>query len=197
MLEEWQHSFINQYPCVLKKTILDPAGRFIILQCSVLNQDLILVNVYGPNIDDSNFYNNLFLSITDLHGEIIVGGDFNCTLEPRLDRSSGLDSSHPKSRQVIQHFMFELNLKDIWRLKNPTGREYSCYSASHNSRSRIDYFLISNFLISRINSCSYKSVLISDHSITTLNFSVTAAFRRNPIWRLRPHWLHNQNIWNM
>lgn len=103
-----------------------------------MNQDLILGNLYGPNIDDPSFYNNLFLSIAALHGDIIVGGHFNCTLDPKLDRTTGVNYSHPKFREVIQHFISELNLKDVWRIENPTGREYSCHSASHNSHSHID-----------------------------------------------------------
>ena len=76
-------------PLRIQKNILDPTRRFIIIQGSLLNQDLILVNLYGPNTDDLNFYNNLFLLVSSLHGDIIIGGDFNCTLEPKLDRSSG------------------------------------------------------------------------------------------------------------
>uniref|UniRef100_A0A3Q3BAI7 Reverse transcriptase domain-containing protein n=1 Tax=Kryptolebias marmoratus TaxID=37003 RepID=A0A3Q3BAI7_KRYMA len=176
-------------PVCIKKTIIDPAGRFIIIQASLMNQNLILVNLYGPNIDDPDFYNNLFLSITAFHGDVIFGGDFNCTLDPNLDRSSGLDLSHPKSRRVIQHFMSELNLRDIWRVQNPTKKEFSCHSTTHNSYSRIDYFLISNSLVSRTKSCAYKSILISDHSLCMFKFSPIIAFNRNPIWRLKPHWL--------
>ncbi len=176
-------------PLHIQKTILDPAGRFIIIQSSQMNQDLILVNMYGPNNDDLNFYNNLFLSISSLRGDIIIGRDFNCTLGPELDRPSGSDISHPRSRKVIQRFMFELNLKDIWRLGNLTKREYSCHSASHNTYGCIDYFLISSLIASRVNSCAYKSILISDHSLILLNYSAAAAFRGQPIWRLKPHWL--------
>lgn len=47
-----------------------------------MNQNLILVNTYGPNVDDPEFYNNLFLSVAAFHGDVIFGGDFNCTLDP-------------------------------------------------------------------------------------------------------------------
>ncbi len=33
-------------PLHIQKTILDPAGRFIITQSTLMNQDLILVNLY-------------------------------------------------------------------------------------------------------------------------------------------------------
>lgn len=100
-------------PLRIQKTVLDPAGRFIIIQGSLLNRDLILVNLYGPNNDDPNFHNNLFLSISSLHGDIIIGGDFNCALDSKLDRSSGSDISHPRSRKIIPQLMLNLNLKEI------------------------------------------------------------------------------------
>lgn len=62
---------------------MDPAGRFIIVQASLINPDLILVNLYDPN-DDPSFYKNLFLLISSLQGAIIISGDINCTLDPKL-----------------------------------------------------------------------------------------------------------------
>ncbi len=42
-------------PFCIQKTFLDPSGRYIIIQGSLLNQDLVLVNVYGPNNDNPSF----------------------------------------------------------------------------------------------------------------------------------------------
>lgn len=46
----------------MRKTILDPSGRYIIIQGSLLNQDLVLVNVYGPNNDNPSFYNDFLIN---------------------------------------------------------------------------------------------------------------------------------------
>lgn len=73
--------------------ILDPTGRFIIIQSSLMN--LTLVNLYGPPV---------FTTV--------------CSFLLQLFVVTGSDSSHLKSRQVIRHFMSKLNLKDIWRLEN-------------------------------------------------------------------------------
>lgn len=76
-------------PLCIQKTVLDPKG-------SLLQQDLILVNLYGPTNDDPNFYNNLFLSISSFHGDIIIGDDFNCTLDPELSPFLRLSYLSPK-----------------------------------------------------------------------------------------------------
>lgn len=51
-----------------------------------------------------------FLTLSMLHGHICMAGDFNCTLNPALDKSSGVDTSHMQIRRIIQHFMGELNV---------------------------------------------------------------------------------------
>lgn len=87
--------------------------------------------------------------------------------------------------------MFELNLKDIWRVRNPTKREYSCHSTSHNTFSCIDYFLISNFIVSKVKDCIYKSILISDHALILLKYSALPAFKGQTAWHLKPLWQQN------
>jgi len=73
---------------------------------------------------------------------LIIAGDFNCVLDPYLDRSSTRRAERSNSSLFLNTFINNTNLSDIWRIANPTGRDYSFYSASHNSYSRIDYFLI-------------------------------------------------------
>ena len=42
----------------------------------------------------------------------LIAGDFNCTLDPKLDRSTGLDSSHIQSRKKLLQYVKDLNLCD-------------------------------------------------------------------------------------
>lgn len=48
--------------------------------------------MFGSNIDDSRLYEDLFLILSTLPGYFIIGGDFNCTLTPSMDRSTGVDN---------------------------------------------------------------------------------------------------------
>src|SRR4029434_1825008 len=172
----------------------DPAGRFVVVGGTLLNQEIILVNVYGPNNDDVTFFRNLFMTISSFRGEIIMGGDFNCAPNPLLDRSSRNDSSHTNTRRVIGHFMSELHLCDIWRIRNPTTLEYSCHSNTHQTQSRIDYFLISVTLAANVQDCGHKGIVISDHALLFLHYRLTSHARGQTVWRLSPRWLHDQNF---
>lgn len=76
-----------------------------------------------------------------MYGLNIIGGDFNCTLNLLVDRSTKNDPHKKQSRKTILQYITDLNLAEIWRKLNPDKLEYSCYSGIHKSRSRIDYFL--------------------------------------------------------
>jgi len=95
--------------------------------------------------------------VASLPGQVIMVGDMNCTLDPGKDRSTGVDTIHVNSRKQILHFIGELNLVDIWRHLNPKQTAYSCYSATHQTYSRIDYFLVSAQLLSKCIDCHYLS----------------------------------------
>ena len=62
-----------------------------------MTERINLVNVYGPNDGNSKFFENVCLLIASLPGKVLMAEDFNCTLDPHLDRSSGLDTSYLKS----------------------------------------------------------------------------------------------------
>ncbi len=86
-----------------------------------------------------HFFNDLFLVIANLPGYYIMAGDMNCVSDPTKDQSTGIDKTHTKARKVIQEFMKDLNLLDVWRDLNPAAISYFCYSGMHQTYSHIDY----------------------------------------------------------
>lgn len=137
-------------PFQMSEVKYDNMGRYVIVKGTFLSETLNLINVYGPNTDNAAFFTNLFLTISSQHGYYIMGGDFNCTLDLSRDRSSGVDQSQNQTRKVLNTFINYLNLIDIWRNQKPTDIQFSCYSSTHKTLSRIDYFLISAPLLSKI-----------------------------------------------
>lgn len=181
-------------PFQVTKTLSNPAGRYLILQGSLFNENITLVNLYGPNVDCPTFFENLFLLLASIPGELLVGGDFNCTISPHLDRSSGTDSVHTQTRKTLQYFMKELHLCDPWRRLFPDKREYSCCANVSKGYLRIDYFLVSNNLFPRITDCVYDSFVISDHGPASLIYNDPKLVRGAPGWRLHPKWLNDPSF---
>lgn len=153
-----------------------------------------MINVYAPNNDNPKFFDNLFLLIASLPGKPLMAGDFNCTLDPKLDHSSGVDSSHIQSRKKLLKYVNDLNLCDPWRSLNPDKLEFSCYSSRFKSYSRIDYFLISNSMLFSVVDCNYNSILLSDHSPSSLIYRVPRLVKSTPRWRFHPRWLSDSNF---
>ncbi len=129
---------LKSVPFQVQDIIKDPAGRYVIIKGMLLTEIINLVNIYGPNKNDPRFYSNIFILVFSLLGQHIIAGDMNCTLDPEKDRSTSVDNTYIYSRKQILHFMTELNLSDIWRHLHPTLISYSCYSATHQTYSRIE-----------------------------------------------------------
>lgn len=100
-----------------------------------------------------------------LGGFNIIGGDFNCALDPVLDRSTQTDATHVQTRKTLTNYMKDLRLIEIWRTQNPNEREYS---SSYKTHSRINYFLISIELLSNVKKCWYNSIVISNHATVSM-----------------------------
>lgn len=153
-------------PLIHKHIISDPEGRYIIISRTINNVSITIANIYGPNTDDPTFYHDFFTSLQDfLASIIIIGGDFNTVINPIED--SATTSHHTKnwhSTQIIKQYMMDLGLGDSWRLQNPSVREYTFYSPVHQSFSRIDYFLTSNFIMADISKPTIHPIIISDQA---------------------------------
>ena len=59
------------------------------VQLTLLGETVLVVNVYAPSVKTEReaMFDSLLLLLQEYDGPMFVGGDFNCTLEPRLDRS--------------------------------------------------------------------------------------------------------------
>ena len=42
----------NKFNCIVKKTVSDPSGRFIILKVVIEDKVYVLINIYAPNRDN-------------------------------------------------------------------------------------------------------------------------------------------------
>lgn len=133
-----------------------------------------MANVYAPNF-------SLFPDLSTR--SLIIGGDFNCWLDPVLDRSSSNPAAARKSSSHIKSFLSDFGVSDIWRFLHPSTKEYSYFSNVHHTYTRIDYFFIDNKLISHTRSCEFQSIVISDHAPLVLGLSFPNRGDRKRHWR--------------
>uniref|UniRef100_A0A8C5GHF8 exodeoxyribonuclease III n=1 Tax=Gouania willdenowi TaxID=441366 RepID=A0A8C5GHF8_GOUWI len=127
---------------IINSTI-DPEGRYIIIKVVIYKNCFTILILYAPNNDDPEFYHRVFSELSDLSADssVIIGGDFNLTLNTSLDRSSKCPNTKPsRSAKVLMNYMDDLGIDDVWRLNNPTKKEYTFFHPVHKSFSRIDFF---------------------------------------------------------
>lgn len=169
--------------------ITDPEGRYVIVNATIYNHNLTIVNVYGPNDDDPSFFHNLF-SIIQGSSNIIIGGDFNTVLNPDKDRSTAKYKNW-QTTDTINQYMSDFGLGDSWRTLYPSDRKYTYFSTVHQSFSRLDYFLISNTLTTLVKQIIIHPIIISDHAPVSLTLSMNPYIKPPPRWRFNISLLDN------
>lgn len=175
-------------------TLCDPNGRYILVTGHINSFHVTLLNIYGPNFDDPDFFSKLFNlipSVADTH--LLVGGDFNTVPDYFLDRSAQTSQPSSAASKVLQSLANSTNLVDIWRLQHPTGRDYSFFSQRHASFSRIDYFLLDSNLIGNVLSSKYHNILISDHAPVSLVLNLNHK-QQHSSWRFHPSLLSDPSF---
>ena len=112
----------NNFDCSVEEIVTYADGRYIMLNVLLKGERTILVNIYGPNRDNKlvDFYHSVLKSIkiNDFDTEnIIMGGYFNCPLNPILDKRG--ENLMPRQSVInsIERLQWELDLRDIWRIK--------------------------------------------------------------------------------
>ena len=164
-------------------TTSDPGGRYVIINCSIIDYSFTIVNIYGPNNDDPLFFHNIFKQLNNT-SNVIIAGDFNTVLNPILDRSH--IAGHNRnwhSTDTIKKYMEDFGLGDSWRLSHPNTKQYTHTSLVHHSSSRIDFFLISNTLLPKAKNNTIHPIEISDHAPVSLTLQLQYNIRPPTRWR--------------
>ena len=99
--------------------------RILSLSLSYNEQDITVLNVYGPNndTDKQEFLTELENYLQHLHESknVFVAGDFNMVLNNDIDVISG----NPHDSKIVSRFnefMCSTDLYDVWRLYNGNTR---------------------------------------------------------------------------
>ena len=177
--------FNNTFDFKAKVIDSDRQGNFIIVNLKTLEQEFTLINIYGPNRDNPDFYLKIKQKIQDLNlTNIIWGGDWNLVLNPNLDLDNYRNVNNPKAQEAVIEVMDEFNLADIWREINPELLQYTWRRARPAlQQSRLDFFLISETLMQVIKDSKIIYGYRSDHSFVAVEFEFKKEEKRRNYWK--------------
>ena len=172
----------------------DTDGRILFLLLKINDMLLTVVNVYGPNNDNNDFFDSLH-SLLAQNGEepLIIGGDFNTVLDPNLDRYPNSIQNHPKCHLSLQNILTDFELVDIWRFKNQTTQKYTWNTNDFKMGSRIDFFIISQSLVSSVKRSNITFGYKTDHSLVSLVLSRFTQKRGPGFWKMNTSLLTNSS----
>ena len=158
------------------KTVIK--GRMVIVELELNGTTIIIVNIYAPTKDKSKEQVDLFEKLEENLDEytdkpIIIGGDMNVCLDPKLDSSN--NQSNPSNSSIRLKMLLENHdLIDIWRVKYPESKRFTWRNRSRYgySQSRLDYFFCSNHLMYSLNKTSINASIKTDHSIISIELDL-------------------------
>jgi len=111
-----------------------------------------------------------------------MGGDFNCPLNPILDKRGGNLMTRQSVINAIERLQWELDLHDIWHIKNPTERSFTWSQPEPLVLSRLDYRLISNSISDNVCDVDIISSIKTDHA--AIKIDVGDNVKGPGLWKL-------------
>ena len=115
----------------IHSTKVDSQGHYIYLESYIHDSPYFILNIYAPDKCSEQFL--FFKDLSDIlkgarveqDHPFMVDGDFNIILDHVIDGQGG-NSKRKDSGKIIKDISAELNLVDIWRIRNLTITSFTC-----------------------------------------------------------------------
>ena len=115
----------------------------------------------------------------------MIGGDYNCPLNPTLDKKGGTMTPRKSVINCINDVQSQLDLVDIWRVKNPQTKSFTWSQRSPPIFCRLDYWLISNNLHDWVKATNIIPAIRTDHSAIYLELGKVDKEAKGPgFWKM-------------
>ena len=172
--------------------ITDTEGRFICMSVVIDNKTIICGNCYAPNADTPSFFEDIIKKLDDFvdNDLVILGGDFNLVIDPKIDRKNSLNNAH-KSAEILKEYLNKAKMADSWRILNPDSAKFSWSRTNPDgsiSASRLDMIFIPVAWCDKITECKIEPNRKSDHSLVSIEI------RYDDIQRGPGTWKFNNNL---
>ena len=136
---------------------------------SIEEEDIIIVNIYAPNIGAPQYIRQLLTAIKEeINSNTVIVGDFNTSLTP-MDRSSKQKIN--KETQALNDTIEQIDLIGIYRTFHPKTADYTFFSSAHVTFSRMDHILGHKSSLGKFKKTEIVSSIFSDHNAIRLDIS--------------------------
>jgi exonuclease III len=166
------------------EVIRDPNGNYIAIKMKMLDTEICLINIYGPNDDNPDFYTKLIKIIEDMQtATIILCGDWNLVQDQKMDTKNYLRNNNVNARERVEALKQQFDLVDPWRINNPYKKQYTWFKSTPIKMSRLDFVLVSADIMSLAKKVDILPGYRSDHSIVTLKLQISDETTGKGFWK--------------
>ena len=142
---------------------------------SIQKEDITIINIYAPNIGAPQYVRQMLTSMKEeINNNTIIMGDLNTPLTP-MDRSTKQKIN--KETQTLNDTIDQLDLIDIYRIFHPQTMNFTFFSSTHGTFSRIDHILGHKYSLGKFKKIEIIPSIFSDHSAVRLDLN----YRRKTI----------------
>ena len=140
----------------------DKEGHYIMINGSIQEKDITIINIYAPNIGASQYIRQMLTSMKGKINSNTIVGYFNTPLTP-MDRSTKQKIS--KETQTLNNTVDQSDLIDIYRTFHPKRMNFTFLSSAHGTLSKRDYILGHKYSLGIFK----KIEIFSDHNAIRLD----------------------------
>ena len=177
------------------KTDTDEFGNFLMVQVNICGSKILLINIYSPNSDKPEFYDDTKDKIGNVDfDQIKICGDLNLFLDPKLECDNYINISNPKARTKVKSMLNTLNSIDVYRKMHPEKKHYTWRRHNPFKQAQLHYFLVSNSLADMITKADIIPGYRSDHSIIEINVTTCKFTRGKGLWKLNTSLLKDSDF---
>ena len=190
----------NNFEIKVLREKKDNSGNFLALDTIIEGIKTTLITVYGPNQDSPDFFMKIqdAISLFD-NDNYIICGDFNCVLNPKLDYDSSYKNiNNPRARNTLLEIVENNGLIDIF--SRSTWRDQKIYTWRKKTpikQARLDYFLVSESLLTSIQTSSIEAGYRTDHSYPIIKLKLNEFRKGKGLWKFNNSLLQETEYHNL
>lgn len=158
-------------------------GRYVLVKGKLDNVLVTFACISVPPESDKNkFFTQLFDKIvTFSEGILVCAGDWNTVLNYSLDTTSEKRHNLHMSKS-LNILIKETGMFDVWRNLHASEKDFTHFSATHQTHAKIDFFLMSIVDRHRVKECSVGTSDVSDHNAVYLTIHLNDR-HKGTLWR--------------
>ena len=181
---------------VLHDKILDDNGRYTLIDIEItLIGRLTVGSIYAPNDQIEIFLEEIFDKINQLNNVFnAIGGDWNMIQDFKLDTYNYDRWNNKTASKRLEEKKVEYDLVDIWRIKNGNNKRFSWWKKTPRKAGRLDFFLVSDQLTTRIGDTEILSPYKSDHGTISIEIILSEEKRGIGSWKLNTDLLKDTEL---